>query len=115
MKLISVLHSGVIYNSCVKSAELRGFFGMYLPVFALQISIFSLSTGNYGPQKAPDLDMQFMFSRVVTIHFCLRSQLIIARSAPYPCRSSHRRCSVKIGVLKILQILQKNTCVGVSF
>ena len=30
-------------------------------------------------------------------------------------RSSHRRCSVKKVLLKISQILQKNSCVGVSF
>ena len=30
-------------------------------------------------------------------------------------RSSHRRCSVKKGVLKISQISQENTCVRVSF
>ena len=30
-------------------------------------------------------------------------------------RTSHRRCSVKKVFLKILQILQENTCAGVSF
>ena len=33
----------------------------------------------------------------------------------YKCRSSHRRCSVKKGVIKILQISQEITFVGVSF
>ena len=30
-------------------------------------------------------------------------------------KSSHRRCSVKNVLLKISQILQENTCVGISF
>ena len=32
-----------------------------------------------------------------------------------PCRSSHRRCSVKKGVLKNFATSQENTCVGVFF
>ena len=30
-------------------------------------------------------------------------------------KSSHRKCSIKNVLLKILQISQENTCVGVSF
>ena len=33
----------------------------------------------------------------------------------YYYRSSHRRCSIKKGFLKISQYSQESTCVGVSF
>ena len=51
--------------------------------------------------------------------FCINpnSAKGLTHSTPmfYFYRSSHRRCSVKKVFLKISQILQENTCVGVSF
>ena len=65
-------------------------FGVNTKIYE-QVFIFSPNTGKYGPEITPYLDTSRSDS------------------------SSHRRCSVKIGVLKISQNSQENTCTRVSF
>ena len=77
----------------------------------------------YPSFRAAHLSHHLIFSRyTITInglvgHRSLLKKYILESSLQFwsKCRTSHRMCSVKAGALKISQISQKNTYVGVSF